>query len=120
MSMSKHKRHIKNLSYMASQGFDIESVMYCHGRIEWSKSNGCIRKSPDGNGFLFKHIMMNLWTSTPSFRDLGYGDISIYGFSHSEPTFVFSKDGSSFEVVSWKKLSHMICGLRNLDAMKGQ
>ena len=97
---------------MASQGFDLESVRYCHGLVEWSKSKGCIRKSPDGNGFLFKHMMMNLWTSTPSLSDWGYGDVSVYGLSHFEPTFVFSKDGSSFEVVSWKKLSHMISELR--------
>ena len=118
MSKSRHKRHIKNLAYMALRGFDPESVMYCHGLVEWSKSRGSIRKSPSGNGFLFRHMMMNLWTSTPPISDWGYGDVSIYELSHFMPTFVFSKAGTSFEVVSWKGLSHMICGLKNLDALK--
>ena len=113
--MSRHKNHLKDLAYMASQGYDLESVKYGSDRLHWSKEKGGIRKSPNGDGFLFYHPMMNLWTSTPALSDRGYGE-DIDGISHFAPTFVFSKDGQSFELKGWKQLGYFICAKSNADA----
>lgn len=110
--MSRHKKHLKNLTYMASQGFDLESVSYCCDLLYWSAYGRSIRMAPDGKGYQFRRLMSKTWANTPPVSDWGLGNAGICGLKHFLPVFEFSKNGVSFRVCSWAELGMFVSSHR--------